>query len=62
MHVPALSKQAAPEDSNVATTLWIAQYDSEMVSLFVLFEHQNLYIYIYISPLSGYSFMASDCS
>jgi hypothetical protein len=41
MHVPALSKQAAPEDSNVATTLWIAQYDSEMVSLFVLFEHQN---------------------
>jgi hypothetical protein len=41
MHVPALSKQAAPEDSNVATTLWISQYDSEMVSLFVLFEHQN---------------------
>jgi hypothetical protein len=41
MHVPALSKQAAPEDSNVATTLWVAQYDSEMVSLFVLFEHQN---------------------
>jgi hypothetical protein len=41
MHVPSLSKQAAPQDSNVATTLWIAQYDSEMVSLFVLFEHQN---------------------
>jgi hypothetical protein len=41
LHVPALSKQAAPEDSNVATTLWVAQYDSEMVSLFVLFEHQN---------------------